>query len=274
MRYSWADARRLTYKERPEAFHWRPYRHMALPVVFLFANLRVSASAVTVVGGVAGLAGVWMVAFGPNIVPRMVTAALLLQAWVLSDFVDGGVARLRGKVSSIGTYLDAAIHHFIVARLVLPFVAIGLWLEGHGRIYVAVAFAYLLRAWYVRWHDHEMDRLVAKRAGLPPPVTLRMPGGNWTTGFAGFAANLLSYANDFVGLALGAGLAFLLEAVGVVPSGWARGAWSVGLTAALLTASGVGMARGVTPRGLAGREARLHARFQEHQRVAREKGLI
>jgi phosphatidylglycerophosphate synthase len=80
------------------------FRPLAHPLVLLFARLRVPPPVVVVAAGAAGLAAALELGRG-----SLVAAALLLQLKTLLDNADGQLARLTGRVSAFGRYLDSEV---------------------------------------------------------------------------------------------------------------------------------------------------------------------
>ena len=93
------------------------FRPLAHPLVLLFARLRVPPPAVVAAAGAAGLAGAVELGRG-----SLVAAALLVQLKTLLDSADGQLARLTGRVSAFGRYLDSEVD--LVVNLAL-FAAVG-----------------------------------------------------------------------------------------------------------------------------------------------------
>jgi phosphatidylglycerophosphate synthase len=97
------------------------FRPLAHPLVLLFARLRVPPPLVVLAAGLAGLAGA--VEFGRG---SLVAAALLVQLKTLLDNADGQLARLTGRVTALGRYLDSEVDLLVNAAL---FAALG-WKTG------------------------------------------------------------------------------------------------------------------------------------------------
>ena len=113
---------------RPSAEHWagRWYmRRLSIHVTRLLLNAPVSPNGLTVlmmaVGVVGAVAAAW-----PG-VGTAVAAAVLIQAYLLLDCVDGEVARWRRVTSAAGVFLDRLGHYVAEAALL---VAIGLRADG------------------------------------------------------------------------------------------------------------------------------------------------
>jgi phosphatidylglycerophosphate synthase len=88
-------------------------------VVLTLAPLRVPPPLVVCANGSAGVAGAVELARG-----HLVWAALLVQAKTVLDNADGQLARLTGRVSAFGRYLDSEMDLVVNAAL---FSALGWW---------------------------------------------------------------------------------------------------------------------------------------------------
>ena len=88
------------------------FRPLAHPLVLLFARLRVPPPAVVVAAGVAGVAAAVELGRG-----SLIAAALLVQLKTLLDNADGQLARLTGRISAFGRYLDSEVDLLVNAAL-------------------------------------------------------------------------------------------------------------------------------------------------------------
>jgi archaetidylinositol phosphate synthase len=88
------------------------FRPLAHPLVLLFARLRVPPPVVVVAAGVAGVAGAVELGRG-----SLIAAALLVQLKTLLDNADGQLARLTGRISAFGRYLDSEVDLLVNAAL-------------------------------------------------------------------------------------------------------------------------------------------------------------
>ena len=93
------------------------FRPLAHPLVLLFARLRVPPPVVVAAAGVAGLAAAVELGRG-----SLLAAALLIQLKTLLDNADGQLARLTGRTSAFGRYLDSEVDLLVNAAL---FTALG-----------------------------------------------------------------------------------------------------------------------------------------------------
>jgi len=99
------------------------FRPLAHVVVVALLPLRVPPPAVVVASGAAGVAGAVALARG-----HLVVAALLVQLKTVLDNADGQLARLSGRVTAFGRYLDSEMDLLVNAAL---FAALG-WHTGNG----------------------------------------------------------------------------------------------------------------------------------------------
>jgi archaetidylinositol phosphate synthase len=97
------------------------FRPLAHPLVLALARLRVPPPAVVIAAGTAGLAAAVELGRG-----SLVAAALLVQLKTLLDNADGQLARLTGRTSAFGRYLDSELDLLVNVAL---FVALG-WTTG------------------------------------------------------------------------------------------------------------------------------------------------
>lgn len=93
------------------------FRPLAHPLVLVFARLRVPPPVVVLAAGAAGIAGAVELARG-----SLVAAALLIQLKTVLDNADGQLARLTGRTSAFGRYLDSEVDLLVNAVL---FAALG-----------------------------------------------------------------------------------------------------------------------------------------------------
>jgi archaetidylinositol phosphate synthase len=93
------------------------FRPLAHPLVLVLARLRVPPPVVVVAAGVVGIAGAVELSRG-----SLLLAAALVQLKTLLDNADGQLARLTGRTSTFGRYLDSEVDLVVNAAL---FAAIG-----------------------------------------------------------------------------------------------------------------------------------------------------
>ncbi len=97
------------------------FRPLAHPLVLACARLRVPPPLVVAASGAAGLAAAVELGRG-----SLLAAALLVQLKTLLDNADGQLARLSGRVTALGRYLDSEVDLLVNAAL---FAAVG-WATG------------------------------------------------------------------------------------------------------------------------------------------------
>jgi phosphatidylglycerophosphate synthase len=97
------------------------FRPLAHPLVLVLARLRVPPPLVVAAAGAAGVAAA--VELGRS---SLLVAALLVQLKTLLDNADGQLARLTGRASAFGRYLDSEVDLLVNAAL---FAALG-WASG------------------------------------------------------------------------------------------------------------------------------------------------
>ena len=90
----------------------RVFRPLAHVVVLALLPLRVPPPAVVAASGAAGIAGAVALARG-----QLVAAALLVQLKTVLDNADGQLARLSGRTSAFGRYLDSEVDLVVDAAL-------------------------------------------------------------------------------------------------------------------------------------------------------------
>jgi CDP-diacylglycerol---glycerol-3-phosphate 3-phosphatidyltransferase len=109
------------------------------PVARLLIRLGVSPDAVTVVGTLGVVAGALV--FFPQ--GKLLTGVLVITAFVFSDLLDGTMARLTGKSSPFGAFLDSTLDRVgdgaIFAGLALYFAG-----PGDSRLYLVLALICLV----------------------------------------------------------------------------------------------------------------------------------
>jgi archaetidylinositol phosphate synthase len=130
------------------------FRPLAHPLVLLLGRLRVPPPVVVVSAGAAGVAAAVELGRG-----SLLVAALLVQLKTLLDNADGQLARLTGRMSAFGRYLDSEVDLLVNAAL---FAALG-WASGR----TALALAGFLALTSVLSLNFNAERL-ARRAAAEP----------------------------------------------------------------------------------------------------------
>ena len=124
------------------------YRPLAHLVVLVLLPLRVPPPLVAATAGATGIAAAVQLAQG-----RLLLAAILIQAKTVLDNADGQLARLSGRITAFGRYLDSELDLFVNAALFAG-VAVATGRPGVGR-------RRLPRA------DDRAERQLQRRAALP-----------------------------------------------------------------------------------------------------------
>jgi archaetidylinositol phosphate synthase len=132
------------------------FRPLAHPLVLLLARLRVPPPLVVVAAGAAGLAAAVELGRG-----SLLAAALLVQLKTLLDNADGQVARLTGRTSAFGRYLDSEVDLLVNAAL---FAALG-WTTGRA----ALALAGFLALTGILSLNFNVERLSRAVSAEPEP---------------------------------------------------------------------------------------------------------
>jgi phosphatidylglycerophosphate synthase len=121
-------ARSRKAREGTEILCEHVFRPLAHPFVLALARLRVPPPLVVAGSGAAGIAAAIDLGRG-----AFLAAALLLQLKTLLDNADGQLARLTGRVSAFGRYLDSETDLLVNAAL---FAALG-WQTGRPTLALA-----------------------------------------------------------------------------------------------------------------------------------------
>jgi CDP-alcohol phosphatidyltransferase len=161
-------------KDRRNEEHWagRLYMRRVSPYfTWLFIRIGFSPNQLTYMMIVCGVLGGAAVAAGHGLVSAIAGAALI-QAYLLLDCSDGEVARIRGRTSVTGVYLDRIGHYLSEVALLA-----GLGVRAQGAFenggYVELGLLAALGAALIK---AETDNVVVARAksGLPAEP----PGGD------------------------------------------------------------------------------------------------
>jgi phosphatidylglycerophosphate synthase len=134
----------------------RIFRPLAHPLVLGLARLRVPPPVVVVSAGAAGVVAAVELGRG-----SLLTAALLIQVKTLLDNADGQLARLTGRTSAFGRYLDSEIDLLVNAAL---FAALA-WTTGQP----GVALLGFLALTSVLSLNFNAERLARRGTAEPEP---------------------------------------------------------------------------------------------------------
>jgi len=132
------------------------FRPLAHPLVLQLARLRVAPPLVAAAAGAAGLAAAVELGRG-----SLLAVALLVQLKTLLDNADGQLARLTGRASAFGRYLDSEIDLLVNAAL---FAGLG-WTTGRP----ALALAGFLALTAVLSLNFNVERLARGGTAEPEP---------------------------------------------------------------------------------------------------------
>ena len=129
------------------------FRPVAQVVAVVLAPLRVPPPAVVLANFATGLAAAWVLASG-----HLVWAAVLLQAKTVLDNADGQLARMTGRTSVLGRYLDSECDLVSNAAVCAALGYLTHWWVG------ALAFACLT---FVLSVNYNVERLYRREHGEP-----------------------------------------------------------------------------------------------------------
>ena len=130
------------------------FRPLAHPLVLVLARLRVPPPVVVAAAGLAGIAAAVELGRG-----SLLVGAVLVQLKTLLDNADGQLARLTGRTSAFGRYLDSEVDLLVNVAL---FAALG-WTTGRP----ALAFAALVALTSVLSLNFNVERLARAATGEP-----------------------------------------------------------------------------------------------------------
>jgi phosphatidylglycerophosphate synthase len=132
------------------------FRPLAQPLVLLFACLRVPPPLVVVAAGAAGIVAAVQLGRG-----SLLAAALLVQLKTLLDNADGQLARLTGRTSAFGRYLDSEVDLLVNAALLAALA----WTTGQA----ALALIGFLAVTSVLSLNFNVERLSRAAVAEPEP---------------------------------------------------------------------------------------------------------
>jgi archaetidylinositol phosphate synthase len=135
----------------------RVYRPLAHVVVLALRPLRVPPPAVVLVSAASGIAGAVVLARG-----NLIVAALLVQVKTVLDNADGQLARLTGRVTVLGRYLDSECDLLVDAAL---FAALGWY--ANAPVVGALGFLLLTAILSVNFNLERLARAADPRPDPP-----------------------------------------------------------------------------------------------------------
>ncbi len=108
------------------------YRRFSRPIAKFLMNFDVSPNAVTYLSFIIGIISAVLIGFG-----RIYAGVALLFISQIFDCVDGDLARMSGKVTRYGAFIDRVFDRFVDAALITAIVALNpekLWLAGFAAL--------------------------------------------------------------------------------------------------------------------------------------------
>jgi hypothetical protein len=198
------------------------FRPLAHVVVLALAPLRVPPHAVVLAAAAVGLAGAVELARG-----HLVVAALLVQLKTVLDNADGQLARLTGRVTAFGRYLDSECDLLVNAAL---FAAVGSPWAVPGFVLLTLVLSAnfnverLSRGAAAAWDSSPLGRVYGLLYGWQDRLADRLLGGRpieplevTALAIAGLSSQLAAFG---LCMALGRPLVFVwilaAEAAGIV----------------------------------------------------------
>jgi phosphatidylglycerophosphate synthase len=151
------------------------FRPLAHPFVLAFARLRVPPPAVVLLAAAIGAGGAVELARG-----HLIVAALLVQLKTVLDNADGQLARLTGRVTAFGRYLDSECDLLVDAAL---FAALGTpWaLLGFALMTLILSTNFnterLARGGLPQWDDSVLGHVYGVMYGWQDRLADRLLGG-------------------------------------------------------------------------------------------------
>lgn len=139
----------------------RVFRPLAHLVVLVLLPFRVPPPLVAAASGATGIAAAVELAQG-----RFLLAALLLQVKTVLDNADGQLARISGRITPFGRYLDSELDLIVNAAL---FAAVG-WSTGRP-VLAAAGFVALTTVLNVNYNAERLYRAERGEASSPMPET-------------------------------------------------------------------------------------------------------
>ena len=139
---------------------------VSIKIGILFSHIPLSPNAWTAISVVPALFGFWML-----VQHEMPAAIALFALSALMDAIDGGVARVTGRVTNLGAYLDGIADRIVEALLLfgLFFYGVPDWLlPGYVWIALVLFFGTMMTSYARAYADH--------RKALAEEDVKKMPG--------------------------------------------------------------------------------------------------
>ncbi|MEM0202689.1 MAG: CDP-alcohol phosphatidyltransferase family protein [Archaeoglobaceae archaeon] len=123
------------------------YRRISVPIAEKMSKKRVSPNFITILAFIVGLSSAVVLFYNP-----LVSVTLIFISQIL-DCVDGDLARISGRVSAKGAYLDRLFDRFVDFALIFAISAYaGLWVEGFFAVFATLMVS--------------LTRLMAEKEGI------------------------------------------------------------------------------------------------------------
>lgn len=123
------------------------YRRISVPIAEKMSKKRVSPNFITILAFIVGLSSAVVLFYSP-----LTSVALIFISQIL-DCVDGDLARISGRVSVKGAYLDRLFDRFVDFALIFAISAYSrLWVEGFFALFATLMVS--------------LTRLMAEKEGI------------------------------------------------------------------------------------------------------------
>lgn len=104
------------------------YRRFSRPLAKVLSKTSISPNSITIVAALIGVASGFLIAFG-----EIYLAVLVIFVSQILDCTDGDLARMTGRVTRKGAYIDRVFDRFVDSAIVAGMVALNpskLWISG------------------------------------------------------------------------------------------------------------------------------------------------
>ncbi len=109
------------------------YRRISVPIAEKMSKKNISPNFITILAFIIGLLSAVALFYS-----SLLSALLILVSQIL-DCVDGDLARISGKISAKGAYLDRLFDRFVDFALIFAITAYsGLWIEGFFALFTSL----------------------------------------------------------------------------------------------------------------------------------------
>jgi len=123
------------------------YRRISMPIAVKISKKQISPNFITILAFIVGLISAVVLFYNP-----LVSVALILISQIL-DCVDGDLARITGRVSAKGAYLDRLFDRFVDFALIFAIAIYSqLWIESFLALFATLSVS--------------MTRLMAEKEGI------------------------------------------------------------------------------------------------------------